>query len=159
MTLEGVEHVDGLPVLLDEVHSALGGKGRPDTAEAVAQELLLFETGGGEGLDRVIDFERQHTRLSLRLAPGGVRGQHVIAQGADAIARASLPAGTTVTTASMTTLLGGWIDEIVDIVQEHIELQESAAGGYYAGRAVIQERVTDVMDVMAMVQTVSMGAF
>ena len=114
MTLEGVEHVDGLPVLLDEVHSALGGKGRPDTAEAVAQELLLFETGGGEGLDRVIDFERQHTRLSLRLAPGGVRGQHVIAQGADAIARASLPAGTTVTTASMTTLLGGWIDEIVD---------------------------------------------
>ncbi|MHC4895009.1 MAG: chemotaxis protein CheW, partial [Planctomycetota bacterium] len=51
------------------------------------------------------------------------------------------------------------VDEIVDIVQEHIELQELAAGGYYAGRAVIQERVTDVMDVMAMVQTVSMGAF
>lgn len=112
--LEGVEHADGLPALLDEVHGALGGEGRPDTAEAVAQELLLFEAGGGDGLERIVDFERRRTRLSLRLSGGGVRGQHEVAEQARTLARATLPEDTTVLAASMVTLLGGWLDEIID---------------------------------------------
>ena len=79
MTLEGVEHVDGLPVLLDEVHSALGGEA-VQTRQRPGPGTPPVRDRGGEGLDRVIDLERQHTRLSLRLAPGGVRGQHVIAR-------------------------------------------------------------------------------
>lgn len=109
----GVDHVDGLPALLDGVHAALGGAGRPGDAPTVAQELLLFETAGGAGLDRVVDFERQHSRLSVRLAGGGVRGQHRVAEQARTLARATLPPDTGVLAASLVTLLGAWLDEII----------------------------------------------
>ena len=111
--VEGVDHVDGITQLLDEVHGALGGEGRPTDASTVAQELLLFEAAGGGALDRVMDFERQRTRMSLRLAGGGARGQHRISQQAHALARATLPPDTEVLAASLVTLLGAWLDEII----------------------------------------------
>ena len=109
----GVDHADGVTALLDDVHTALGGTGRPADAGTVAQELLLFEAAGGGGLERVLDFERQRTRVSLRLEGGGARGQHRISEQARTLARAALPPDAQVLAASLVTLLGAWLDEII----------------------------------------------
>ncbi|MEO0652205.1 MAG: chemotaxis protein CheA, partial [Planctomycetota bacterium] len=58
-----------------------------------------------------------------------------------------------------TTMAGLMVDEIVDIVQDHVEMKEGVPNGYYAGRAVIQEKVTDILDVIALIQTTGAGAF
>jgi two-component system chemotaxis sensor kinase CheA len=57
------------------------------------------------------------------------------------------------------TMAGLVVDEIVDIVQDHVDLKPAAPNSYYAGRAVIQDKVTDVLDVLALMQTVSTAAF
>ena len=54
-----VDSVDSLVDLHELVHEALKPEGdrslRPNTREAYAQYTLLYEMGGGEGLDRLMD--------------------------------------------------------------------------------------------------------
>ena len=111
--LEGVDHVLSVVDVLDEVHTALGGEGRPEGQALVAQELLLFEAAGGSDLDRLLDFERKVTRMSVRIEQTGVRTMNDVATAAADAATTNLPPGTEVLSASLVTLLGGWLDEIL----------------------------------------------
>ena len=45
----------------------------PDSRELLAQYLLLFESSGGEDLDRLVDFERRKMRIGVRLGSTGAR--------------------------------------------------------------------------------------
>lgn len=111
--LEGVDQVTSVVGLLGEVHAALGGVGTPTARDAVAQELLLFESAGGEGLDRLIDFERREARLNVRLETASLRVLAERSRAAGAAVQARLPPDATVFAASMVTLLGAWLDEII----------------------------------------------
>ncbi len=112
--LPAVESALSVVSVLDDVHAALGGNGRPDGGAAVAQELLLFEAAGGEGLDAIVDFERKEARIQARFGELSLRELSGAAREAKAKAEAMLPAGAEVLSASMVTLLGSWLDEIVD---------------------------------------------
>jgi two-component system chemotaxis sensor kinase CheA len=50
------------------------------------------------------------------------------------------------------------VDEVLDIVEERIELQPNTARPGVLGSAIIQQRVTQVLDVPALLATVSSGA-
>jgi predicted RND superfamily exporter protein len=58
--------------IVKESHQALSGGSPesrviPDSRQLVAQELLLFESGGGDDLDKFVDRQFQIARISLRL--------------------------------------------------------------------------------------------
>lgn len=110
--LPQVEHAVSVVSVLDDVHEALGGAGRPGSRAAVSQELLLFETAGGEGMDALMDFERKEARLQARLGALSLRELSAAARDAEARVTEALPQAS-VLSASMVTLLGGWLDEIV----------------------------------------------
>jgi len=79
---EGVVAVGKATSIVDivkEVHQTLN-EGRvdhyaiPDTREAVAQELLLFEMSGTDALSELADSKRRHARLTLKIST--VDGSH-----------------------------------------------------------------------------------
>jgi predicted RND superfamily exporter protein len=117
---EAVEAMPGVDTalsyvdLIRTIHETMGGAGAlPTTRAALAQYLLLFELGGGTELDRIIDFDRQRTRMSLRLNEQRMRATSDIAKAAESLAADALPAGVHVEATSITTLTGRWLDEIV----------------------------------------------
>jgi len=66
--VKGMSIVD----IVKETHQALAGGDPamyriPDTREAVAQELLLFENGGSEDTRELVDSEYRRARISLRI--------------------------------------------------------------------------------------------
>jgi predicted RND superfamily exporter protein len=117
--LEALPEVDkalGLAELMTHIHQALGGEGDlPDTRAGIAQELLLFEMGGGsEGdLKQFVDFERKTTRLRLQLAGSGARHTREVGDMAARIAQDRLGAQVQVEPIGLVYLLGDWLDEIV----------------------------------------------
>ncbi len=111
--MPGVDHVTSATGVVDEVHAALGGAGLPRDRATVSQELLLFEAAGGSGLDRLLDFERRRARLTVRLGVSALREMYRIGEDAGDAALARLPPGTEALSASLSVLLGGWIDEIL----------------------------------------------
>ena len=112
--LPGVDEVLSLSDVLEEIHAKLGGEGPfPDSQAAIAQYLLLFELGGGEDIERVLDFERQGTRLALRLNERRMRATYDLGVEAELLARQLLPPGTRVEASGMNVLSGGWLDEII----------------------------------------------
>ncbi len=85
----------------------------PATDAALAQELLLFELAGGQDLDRLVDFERQHARMVVQLPPGGMRATRDTARQIDALAATHLVPGLSAEATGLSSLMGAWIDRII----------------------------------------------
>lgn len=114
--LPGVDQVASLVPMMKTAHGVLA----PDSDDvvprgraALAQYLLLFETGGGQDLERILDFDRQRTRVAMRLTDGGVRA--IATAGNDARTAAQEIFGDTVEArpTGMSYLMGDWLDEIL----------------------------------------------
>ena len=78
VALPGVDSATSLVDLLKEIHRAMAPERAardplPDSRALIAQYLLLFESSGGEELDRIVDFERQEMVIGLRLNNFGAR--------------------------------------------------------------------------------------
>ena len=117
--LPGVDQALSLVDLVREVHEAVGGPdapataGVPTTRGALAQYLLLFEMGGGERLDRLIDFERRTLRMSLRLDGRGLREAAAIGREVKRLSVAALGDVAVAEPTGLQFLLGAWLDEIL----------------------------------------------
>jgi predicted RND superfamily exporter protein len=104
--------------VLSEVHGALRGaageqeSSLPATRAAAAQELLLFEMSGGDGVERVVDGERGRLPVVLRLDAEAFRHTAAVGRAVEAAAARHLPGAEAVAT-SLGALIGGWLDSIV----------------------------------------------
>ena len=97
--------------LLEEIHQQMTGQpGLPQTPEAVAQYLLLFEASGGDDISALIDDERRTLRLSFRIHEQGVRGTRRIGLESQEVAQALIGSRATVEATGMTLLLGRFLD-------------------------------------------------
>jgi predicted RND superfamily exporter protein len=112
-----VDTVDSLVDLHELVHEQLRPEGdsalRPSSRQAYAQYTLLYEMGGGEGLDRLMDFDRQSTMMMVRLHSEAVRegaelGDRAAARGAEIFGSKAK-----VTPTGALYLVGGWLDELL----------------------------------------------
>ena len=111
--LEGVDAVVSVVDVLEQLHTALGGTDDlPASREALAQYLLLFEMSGGEDLDRMLNFERTTTKLIARLDSGAMRQTHFLSEHAAELAATHLPATTTFEATGLTSLFGGFLDDL-----------------------------------------------
>lgn len=86
----------------------------PDTREALAQYLLLFEMEGGEELDKIIDFKRESVAILFRLEEGKMREASAIAQELVERGEELFPADTKVEATGQLYLTGSWLDEILE---------------------------------------------
>lgn len=85
----GVSRVVSIVDLIEQIHEGMTGDeqaGLPTDNAAIAQYLLLFESSGGEDLDRLIDFERRSIHAVAYLPTDGARA--VWENGRDALALA-----------------------------------------------------------------------
>ncbi len=115
--LPDVEHSVSLVDALRELHQVLGvgdGATLPDSAAAVAQELLLFELAGGEDLDLLVDFDRRRLHVALRTASDGMRASQATASAVEQLGQEMLPEGLSVDATGLRPLMGGWIDRIIE---------------------------------------------
>ncbi len=119
--LERMNSVDrGLSLvdLIKRIHMVIN-EGEPDvdslpaTRPALAQYLLLFEMGGGEDIDRLIDFDRRTMRILLRLPSGGFRLAAATGSRGVALAKEILGNDVLVKPSGLYYLLGDWLDEIL----------------------------------------------
>ncbi len=104
--------------LVERIHEALNaGDPRagawPDSKEALAQYLLLFEMSGGEGLGRVVDFERQTALFSVQVNESGMRGAWEAGERLQVIADRELGGAARAEVSGIRYLFGGWLDEIL----------------------------------------------
>ena len=74
MVIKGrnVGRASAITDIIKEINQALHGGNQneykiPDNRELIAQELLLYEVGGGENLDKLIDREYRKARISVRV--------------------------------------------------------------------------------------------
>ena len=89
--LEGVDAVLSVVDVLDGLHETLGGTGPlPESREALAQYLLLFEMSGGESLDSMLNFERTTAKMIARVDSGALRHTAEIAEHARGLAEVHL---------------------------------------------------------------------
>jgi len=112
-----VDTVDSLVDLHELVHEQLRPEGddslRPDSREAYAQYTLLYEMGGGEGLNRLMDFDRQSTMMMVRLHSEAVRAGAELGDRAALRAEEILGSEATASPTGALYLVGGWLDELL----------------------------------------------
>lgn len=100
--------------LIRRTHTTMGGEGPlPTSREAVAQELLLFEMGGGSSLDPILDFDRSSTRMSLRINEHRMRATHFLAEDLNQLGSEIMADDLKVEVSGVGPLTGAWLDEIV----------------------------------------------
>ena len=109
-----VDSAQSIVNLVQEMHEKLTGEEGtlPKSREAIAQYMLLFEMAGGNDLNRLIDFDRQNTRISVRLQSEKMRagyelGAAAIEDGKENLKDASVEA------TGMLYLMGGWLDDLI----------------------------------------------
>jgi uncharacterized protein len=111
-----VAHTFSLVDLMTQLHTALAGPDAgelPDSRNAYAQYLLLFEMSGGEDLERLIDFNRQTMRLTVQLPNEAVRAASDSGEEIQRIAEASFGPDAKVEVSGLIFLMGRWLDEII----------------------------------------------
>ena len=114
--MAGIDQVTSLVPVMKTAHAALVPDSEasvPRGRRALAQYLLLFETGGGQDLERLLDFDRQRTRVAMRLSDGGVRAIAEAGNEAKAIGEELFGEGVEVRPTGMSFLMGDWLDEIL----------------------------------------------
>ena len=117
--LPGVGSTTSLVDLMSEVHLQMAPAQAtedplPDSRKALAQYLLLFETSGGEGLDRIVDFNREEMLIGGRLNHGGARATAVEGVAARDLAPQYLGDLAEVEVTGLVFLLGYFFDEVID---------------------------------------------
>jgi predicted RND superfamily exporter protein len=85
----------------------------PQSRQAIAQYIELFQSSGGGQLGHLLDFERRAMRISLRLNTYGVRTTAEIATKLAKAAQELLPKDTKVEISGLSYLLGDWLDNVV----------------------------------------------
>ena len=111
--LPEVDKVASLVNLIDTIDQELNpNRQEPLTRELLAQYVLLFEMSGGEDLDRFVDFNRQTLRLAARMPENGFIFSYETGKKAEALAESQLGQSMTVHATGMTSLLGGFLDDI-----------------------------------------------
>lgn len=116
--LEPVHHVVSVVDLVRKMYRELNpemaaAKPLPDTPEALAQLLLLFELQGGRDLERFIDYDHQTLVLKARFKDVGVIetadiGNAIVAEGKKRFGDAI-----TVDPLGLDYLTGDWVDDIL----------------------------------------------
>lgn len=76
----------------------------PTTREQIAQYILLFELGGGSGLDQLVDPSGRYLRLSIRMPYASAEHAIELADEVEALATQYLPAGVTTQVTGMSML-------------------------------------------------------
>ena len=104
--------------LMRTMHGAMTGGpdnagALPQSRQALAQYLLLFEMSGGRDLDRLVDFNRQTMRMTLRVPGQGVVHTYNTGLEAQNLAADVVGPGVKVQATGLIFLVGQWLDEIV----------------------------------------------
>jgi uncharacterized protein len=108
---KALSHVD----IVRRIHQTIGGSGElPSSREAIAQELLLFEMGGGSKLSSVLDFERKGAHMALQTRQRRMRGLSDIGVQIEEMAAEILPPDIIAHSSGMIVLSGGWLEAIID---------------------------------------------
>ncbi len=109
-----IDKVVSIVDLFESMHAALGGEGAlPDTRAHLVQYLLLFEMSGGEGIERMIDEERQEMPLRVQLPGYGMRETTRVGDRAEAEIQSAVGDRATVKATGMVYLFGGWLDSLI----------------------------------------------
>jgi len=109
-----VDHTVSLVTLMRALHQAIAGKdGLPDTRQALAQYLLLFEISGGEHLEQMVDFKRRTMRIVVRTNSNAVRATHETGLAINRMGHQLLDGRASVESSGIAFLLGWWLDAIV----------------------------------------------
>jgi uncharacterized protein len=85
----------------------------PQTREGLAQMLLLFEMSGGKDLDRLIDFDRQRMRISVRYGYLPMREGYFLGHRIQTQSQALIGDGVSVQVNGFSFLLGDWYDKLI----------------------------------------------
>jgi len=125
--LEGVDRVHSLVDLMETIHTEFaggGGEGQrlPDTRQALAQYLLLFEMAGGEDLDRLVGFNRRTMRMTVHLPGEGVMHTRDTGRKLEEIAPTDSDSHAAVEATGLAFLMGDWLDSIVEGQQKGLGL-------------------------------------
>lgn len=83
------------------------------TRPLLAQYLLLFESSGGEDLDRVLDFDRKTVRMNVRLAENGTQFTFAAGNKVGRIADDVFGDSAKAEISGLMYLLGGFVDDVV----------------------------------------------
>lgn len=112
--LPTVDSAQSIVNLIKEMHEKLTGEkdSLPKSREAIAQYMLLFEMAGGSDLNRMIDFDRKRTRISVRLQSEKMRASYEIGAAAIEDGTENLE-GATIEATGMLYLMGGWLDDLI----------------------------------------------
>ncbi len=89
------------------------GRTSPWTRELLAQYLLLFESSGGEDLDRVVDFERRTLRINARLSENGTQFTYAAGRKIQELAAEIIGDAAEVEITGMMYLLGEFVGEVI----------------------------------------------
>jgi len=109
-----VSLVDLMRKMHFEMTAGRDGEGAlPGTRYLLAQYLLLFESSGGEELDRLIDFERRTMRIGLRINTNGARATRDVGLRAEALAKEFFHDETRVEVSGLLFLIGYFFEEIL----------------------------------------------
>ena len=102
--------------LMETLHQAYTGQTdnpMPQTRQALAQYLLLFEMAGGEQLDRLIDFNRQSMRMTVQMPAEGVRETFQTGVQVASLAPNILDNEVEIEVTGLMYLMGQWLGNII----------------------------------------------
>jgi hypothetical protein len=85
----------------------------PQTRQGLAQLLLLFESSGGENLDRLISPDRKSMRIVVRIEDLGVIETTAVGRQISGLARQMLGPDAGIEITGLKYLLGDWVDEVL----------------------------------------------
>jgi predicted RND superfamily exporter protein len=99
--------------LIGSIDREMNAEGVPFSRQLLFQYLELFQMGGGEDLERMVDFERKSTRMAVRLSDNAVRATYAVGRQVHALGEEILEPAAKVEVNGMTYLLGGFLDSII----------------------------------------------
>jgi len=119
--IEALPEIDKVASFVDLIHTidrAINPEYSADTyspwtRELLAQYILLFESSGGEDLERFLSFDRRTMRLAARMTDTSTRFSYKIGNNVAAMAATMFDDRIHVETTGLSYLTGGFVDEVV----------------------------------------------
>ena len=114
-----IDHAISFVDLIDDIHTRFyPGDDRPELKTLgqahIAQYLLLFEMGGGENLNRMLDSEKKSMRLSMRLPDGGMRAAYEVGEKVGESADRIFGGSVGIEPSGASYLMGEWLGEMLN---------------------------------------------